>query len=142
MYSINNVSLSKVVEDDVGRSSPDQNDRFERRLNNYRIHQIDCQLKNDESFREMREQESVHIKRLQEQKTCDRRQKRVNKKQSKKNKVCCEVKKIIYDCTKKLYFRMMNPYHNNNNFLSTLAFILPLFLISKTISLILITERC
>lgn len=94
MHSTSDEALSKG-EEDVARSLPDQNDRFERRLNNYRIHQIDCQMKNDGSFREMCEQEKNHIKKLQEQKTCERRQKRVNKRQSKKNKVCLQVKNIF-----------------------------------------------
>ena len=104
MYSINNVSLSKVVEDPASRSPPDQIDRFERRLNSYRIHQIDCQMKNEECFREMCEQERIHNKKLQEQKTGERRQKRVIKRPSKKNKVCLKSKIILFSFNKEILF--------------------------------------
>lgn len=104
MYSINNMSMSKVVEDPASRSPPGQIDRFERRLNNYRIHQIDCQMKNEECFREMCEQERIHNKKLQEQKTCERRQKRVTKRPSMKNKVCLIQKYFCFLLNKGLLF--------------------------------------
>jgi hypothetical protein len=72
---------------DVKRSSPDPFDRFERRLTKYRVHQSDCEMKNDESFRSMCAQESDHIRKLQEQQTSVGKQKRKNQKQPRKRKV-------------------------------------------------------
>lgn len=47
--------------------SPSNEDRFARRLNKYRHHQSDCQMKNDCSVREKCEQESLHVRILQSQ---------------------------------------------------------------------------
>lgn len=89
MNSLMDESALEVEENIDKRSSPRQTDRFVRRLNKYRIHQSDCQMKSDLSFRELCEQESQHIRKLQEQKPVAGRQKRVNKKQPKKEiKVC------------------------------------------------------
>lgn len=80
--------ILSVIDDNDDKRSPhdDQSDRFLRRLNKYRIHQSDCQVKNDESFREFCEQEGDHIKKLQEQKTINGKQRKPYKR--KKNKVC------------------------------------------------------
>lgn len=66
-------------------SSCDPSDRFSRRLTKYRIHQSDCQVKNDESFREFCEQESTKIQKLQNQKPNEGKQKGVSRRQPKKN---------------------------------------------------------
>lgn len=89
MNSLMHESSLEVGENIDKRLPPKQTDRFVRRLNKYRIHQSDCQIKSDLSFRELCEQESQHIRKLQEQKPLAGRQKRVNKRQSKKEvKVC------------------------------------------------------
>lgn len=84
MNSLLNESTLEVEENIDKRSSPKQTDRFVRRLNKYRIHQSDCQMKSDLSFRELCEQESLQIKKLQEQKPSAGRQKRASKKHVKK----------------------------------------------------------
>lgn len=47
--------------------SPSNEDRFARRLNKYRHHQSDCQMKNDCTVREKCQQESLHVRILQSQ---------------------------------------------------------------------------
>lgn len=67
--------------------SPTQNDRFSRRLNKYRDHQSDCQTKNDCSFREICQQESMHVKKLQNQPKKEGKVRKVNPKSYKKKAV-------------------------------------------------------
>lgn len=66
MNSFESESKSEA-EENVDKRSP-KIDRFRRRLNYYRIHQIDCQVKNEFTSRELCEQESDQIRKLQMQK--------------------------------------------------------------------------
>jgi MamL-1 domain len=83
MTSIKTESLSEPEEDIDKRSPPRQHDRFLRRLNKYRIHQSDCKMKSDFSSRELCEQESFHIEKLQRFKAAQGKPKRASKKKVK-----------------------------------------------------------
>lgn len=89
MNQIKSDSLSAIGENIDKRPANDQNDRFVRRLNKYRIHQSDCQTKNDQSFREFCDHENDLTKKLQELATIEVRQKKkaYRRQSSKKSKV-------------------------------------------------------
>lgn len=90
MNQVKSDSLSAIDENIDKRPANDQSDRFVRRLNKYRIHQSDCRVKNEQSFREFCDHETDHTKKLQEQSTIEVKHKKTYRRQtsSKKNKVC------------------------------------------------------
>jgi MamL-1 domain len=90
--TMNSIKIEPKVEIDGNndcQSSPTQNDRFSRRLNKYRGHQSDCQTKSDFSFREMCEQESLQVIKLQSQPPKERKVKKAIRRNYKKNDVSC-----------------------------------------------------
>lgn len=69
-----------------------QHERYEKRLNLYRIHQNECKLRVDQSLDELSEQHNHEIAELQKKSKECGKQKRVNKRGLKKqmeiDKVC------------------------------------------------------
>lgn len=84
---MNSIKIEPKIESDDRQLSPCQSDRFSRRLSKYRDHQSDCQTKNDCSFRDMCEQESLQVKKLQSQQPKDRKVKKAVRRNLKRSDV-------------------------------------------------------
>lgn len=113
MSSIASESPSYGAQNIEKLSPADKSDRFSRRLNKYRIHQSDCQVKNEFVSEDQREKESRHVKELQTKKVDEVRPKRVARRKSAKIN---NVVEQIFQCQdlinkNKKYFRVFNSRH-------------------------------
>jgi hypothetical protein len=95
----------------------DQSNRFSRRLSKYRNHQSDCQVKNDQSFHELCQQETRHIEKLQKQKESEGKSKRVQKRPSKKSSCNVSLTSFEIFCaliTRTFTFRTCNQHRSRS----------------------------